>query len=314
VRTFRRVQVRAGRFKMPFSREQLTSASDLDFIFRSRAADLLSPGRSVGAALHGRIAGRVIGYEAGLFTRDGDVARFGSNPGAGPTVAARVTVKARRATRHALPGHSRSRRAGSMGDIEIGLGATRGDVREGLASLRGRLTSRAVFFSPVFVHGRRLRVGADLEWRPGPFGIRAELLRVDDERRGQGVTGETLPVLRAQGWYVTGTWAVAGRDATKMADKSAAFAGARGLELAVRAEQLSFGSVGPGAPDLRTPRAAHLATATNRSLTVGVNWSLNRLVRVQLNAIRERIDDPSRSGLAGPVASWSRVCRVQFTL
>jgi len=318
VRTFRSVQVRAGRFKMPFSREQLTSASDLDFISRSRAADLLTPGRSIGTSVHGRIAGRVIGYDAGFFTRDGDAARFGTNPGAGATVAARLTVKPRRSarpapSRPALSRPGQSRRASSIGDIEIGVGATDGDVPEGLHSLRGRQTSRAAFFSPVFVHGRRLRFGTDLDWRPGPFGIRAEFLRVDDQRRDQGVTGETLPALRAQGWYVTGTWAVAGRGAKRMADEHWAFAGVRGLELAVRAEQLSFGSVGHGEPDLRTPRAAHLATVTDRALTLGVNWSLNRLVRVQLNGVRERIHDASQ-GAPVSAASWARVCRVQVTL
>ncbi len=53
----RAFQIRAGQFKVPFSLDQLTSASDLDFVYRSRAADSLAPGRSIGASLHGRIAG-----------------------------------------------------------------------------------------------------------------------------------------------------------------------------------------------------------------------------------------------------------------
>ena len=48
VRASRALQVRAGQFKVPFSREQLTGAGHLDFIDRSRAADL------VGAARGGR--------------------------------------------------------------------------------------------------------------------------------------------------------------------------------------------------------------------------------------------------------------------
>jgi len=48
----------------------------------------------------------------------------------------------------------------------------------------GRLTTKDVFFAPVLVSGRRLRVGGDLDWRPGPLGIRAEFLRADD---AQGV-------------------------------------------------------------------------------------------------------------------------------
>src|SRR5688572_31173986 len=70
VRATPALRVRAGHFKVPFSREQLTGAGSLDFIDRSRVADQLAPGRSAGIALHGR-ARRIVGYEAGAFVQDG---------------------------------------------------------------------------------------------------------------------------------------------------------------------------------------------------------------------------------------------------
>ena len=304
VRTWRPAQVRAGRFKIPFSLDQLTSATSLDFVSRSRAADLLAPGRSIGVSVHGRVAGHVLGYDAGVFTRDGDVAQFGDNPGGGRTVAARVTVRPRGA----------GRRSGAWSDVEVGVSATGGDVAEGRYSLRGRTTARDMFFSPVFVKGRRLRVGGDLDWRPGPFGFRAEYLRADDARQHQGLTGETLPALRGHGWYVSGVWAVAGRRAHADADERLALAGLAGLELTARVERLWFAAGGADDGTVRTPRAVGLPAVDDRVWTIGANWTLNRLVRLQLNTVREHVTDRARGAAGVPSRGWSPVFRVQFAM
>ena len=303
VRANRAIQVRAGHFKVPFSREQLTGAGDLDFIDRSRAADLLAPGRSIGVSVHGRVARRIIGYDVGSFAGDGTRSGLPGAAAAEPTVAARVTVRP----------HGGSRRAGAISDLEIGVAAVTSELRDGRASIRGRLTSSNLFFAPVLVSGRRLRVGSDLDWRPGPFGVRGEFLRTDDARQHQGLMGEMLPPLRAQGWYVSGVWAIAGRAAHARANDSFAVRGLTGLELAARVEQFSMGT--PGAPvgQLWTPRAEQLSAVTDRALTLGVTWTLNRLVRVQGNAVRESVTDRSRSA-APPHSAWSPVARVQVAM
>ena len=51
----------------------------------------------------------------------------------------------------------------------------------------------------------------------------------------------------------------------------------------------------------------------NRALTVGVNWTLNRWIKVQVNGIRQRVEDPAQSPV-GDAAFWSRVLRFQFLL
>jgi phosphate-selective porin len=48
------LQVRAGKFKVPFGLEQLTGIANLDFVYRSGSANYLAPGRDVGFAVHGR--------------------------------------------------------------------------------------------------------------------------------------------------------------------------------------------------------------------------------------------------------------------
>ena len=302
VRTVRAAQVRAGQFKIPFSLDQLTGAANLDFISRSRAADILAPGRSIGVSVHGRVAGHVLGYDAGVFTRDGDVARFGDNPGGGPTLAARVTVRPRGA----------ARRSGAWSDVEVGVAVTGGDVPEGRYSLRGRTTARDVFFSPVFVHGRRVRAGGDVDWRPGAFRVRAEYLRADDAREHQGLMGDTLPAVSGQGWYVSGVWAVAGRRARAEADDRLAFAGLAGLEVTARVERVWFGAGSPAEGTVRTPRAMGLPTVNDRVWTIGLNWTLNRLVRLQLNAVHEQVTDEARGAPTVPGGGWRPMARVLF--
>lgn len=303
VRVTRTLQVRAGKFKMPFSVDQLTSASDRDFVYRSRVGGLLAPGRSIGASVHGRLAKRLVAYELGLFTRDGDIARFGENPGAGRTTAGRVTVRPLRAA--GVPGDA--------GNLEIGVNATVGIVPEGPYSLRGRLASSDVFFAPVFVSGRRLRRGADVSWSPGRLSLQAEFLRVDDERIDQGIRGDTLPPLTAEGWYVASTWRVAGRRPKADAEGQRR-RGLGRLDVAARLERLDIHTVASSQPAQRNPRAAHLLPLSHRAWTLGTTWHVNPWIRIQANLMREEMSDPDRSPIPGRGLFWTRVARLQFLL
>ncbi len=69
------VQVRAGKFKIPFGLEALTGISNLDFVYRSLSARYLAPSRDIGVAVHGRFFDRGLNYWAGWFRQDGDNAR-----------------------------------------------------------------------------------------------------------------------------------------------------------------------------------------------------------------------------------------------
>src|SRR6185503_3670618 len=67
VRINRAFQVRGGRFKLPFSLERNTSRDELDFIQRATAVRAISPARDTGVMVHGRVAKRIVEYEAGVF-------------------------------------------------------------------------------------------------------------------------------------------------------------------------------------------------------------------------------------------------------
>jgi len=53
------LQVRGGKFKMPFSLDRLTSPMEIEFVYRSLAASSLAPGRDVGVMVHGREFSRI---------------------------------------------------------------------------------------------------------------------------------------------------------------------------------------------------------------------------------------------------------------
>jgi len=298
-------QIQAGKFKVPFSLERLTGSTDLDFVYRTNVVDTLSPARDVGVTLHGRFRQRAIGYDVGLFRHDGENARFDFNPGAGRTVAARFAARPLRLTSL----------SGAAGELEVAVAVTTSQVPDGLHSLRGRTTVGQVFFNPVYVSGQRVRLGLDLDWRPGHFSLKGEIIRVSDERLDQGLFEEDLPSVMARGWYVSGSWALTGESKFDggIEPRRPLFRGGIGaVELAARYERLGFGSAAPGEPEETHPRAPNLLDASNRAWTVGLNWYVNHWTKLQLNGIREAIHE---AGSARPRAVyWTRVLRLQFVM
>ena len=67
-RYFRRVQIRAGQFKIPFGMDQLHHP---EFINRSLIGNYLAPGRDLGIMAHGKLFDSRLAYQAGIFVHDG---------------------------------------------------------------------------------------------------------------------------------------------------------------------------------------------------------------------------------------------------
>ena len=66
-RVSRGFELRGGQFKVPFGRDALTGGANLDFVYRSLLGRQLAPGRDLGVMAHGRVSGRRVTYQAGLF-------------------------------------------------------------------------------------------------------------------------------------------------------------------------------------------------------------------------------------------------------
>ena len=293
-RQFKSAQVRAGVFKLPLGLEENTSTTNLDFIYRTRISARLAPGRDRGVSVHGRILSDVISYEAGVFRNDGENAR--------PSTSARVFGKQTVAARVLAYPLRRSRLG--LSNLQIGAAATTSDVPLGFPAVRARTVFGASFYdSDVWVRGRRQRTGLEARWRPGRFSIQSEYIRLTDERRGQSVEDGDLSPLVAHGWYISGTYAV-----TRKRDRFGR------IEAAARHEALSFGSGSNSEEPSTSTRANTVLGNSDRVTTIGVNWHVNRWVKLQANVIHEAIGRPSMGPAPGFAGFWSRAIRLQLAL
>jgi phosphate-selective porin OprO/OprP len=303
-------QIQIGKFKIPFGLDELTGVTHNDFVYRSLGASYLAPARDIGGMVHGRFFKRGLNYWVGAFQHDGDNARSKKIEGGGRTLAARVT---------GTPFRRLS--SSSIGGIEFGSAFTISELSDDSFrpnGLRGRtVMTQDTFYDPVYVKGRRRRWEADADWTAGPLSARSEFTVVSDDRIGQGLGYENLPDARARAWYVSGTWVLTGEDKKRPLKAAQPFVqgGIGAIEVAARYERMWFDStpVGLDTP-FRNPRAETIFPSGDRALTIGLNWTLNRFAKIQVNGIREQVDDPQRNPVANGAAFWSRVIRLQFVL
>ena len=314
-RHFKRFQIRAGQFKIPFGLDQMHGTATSEFAFRSLIGSFLSPGRDIGVMLHGKLFQQRLQYQAGLFKHDGyRLHQADYTPSGERTFAGRVATAP-------LSWVKPPRQLVWLKDLELAAAFTESAVPEGLRSPRGRTWfGTHNYFPRVNVHGHRLRTGAELNWTPGPFSLRGEVIRVRDERLGQSLRGEDLPNLISRGWYLGGSWVLTGEKKDRYVIPRHVFGWANGkfgfgaVEIAARGEQIRFGSALHLVSPSRSTRASNLVSASERAATFGVNWYLNRWVRVQFNGVREQIEDPEKTPIRGVQTYWSKYVRIQFTL
>ena len=187
--------------------------------------------------VHGRLLRGWLRYEFGVFSEDGSNARtYDTDRVHGErTLAGRVLVQPFRSTKSLAS------------DLAFGAAFTTSDLPEGVSDLRGRTELDDSFYRPGRPRQRqRRRIGFEARWRPGPFSIKSEYIRLSDERLGQNVDNTDLSPFVASGWYVSGTWAVTGENKADGLDspRRPLFQGGFGaVELAVRIERIRFGSV-----------------------------------------------------------------------
>jgi phosphate-selective porin len=306
IRPRRGLRMQLGRFKIPFSLDQTTGSMDGSFVYRSLAGTYLAPSRDVGVMAHGAMFENGLRYEAGVFREGGDNARVTEQiaPVSQRTIAGRIVSRP----------WNRSRRFPSLRNLAVGAAFTAGRVPEGLNGLVAETIAGDRLGYPVYVNGLRRRLGAELQWRPGSASIQGEIIRVSNERRDQGIDNEDLPPVVQRGWYVSGTWLITGEDKKDNIDPARPLlqGGFGAVEIAGRVEALNFDSGPTSDVPLPGPRARRTLESRAAAWTTGLNWYVNRFVKVQANVSRERRTD----GMVfpDPAPAWSRTLRVQFQL
>lgn len=304
------LQLRGGRFKIPFGLDQLTGMTSIDFVFRPLGTSYLTPARDNGGMIHGEVLDNAFSYAAGVFEHDGDNSRSSKVVGGDQTIALRMTARPFKRIK-----------AGNLDRVEFGGNVATTDVSDASElpnGLRGRtVMSDYTFFEPVFVRGTRRRYGADIDWDNGPIAARAEFIMVSDNRENQGLRNETLEPARARAYYAQATWLLTGDRKRRPLEpeKPLPTRGAGAIELAARYERLWFDSQPTGEPAFSNSRAEVILPSGDTVLTLGVNWYLNRWVKLQFNAIHQEVEDAGRTPLLdGGTKWWGTVFRAQVVL
>lgn len=270
-------QLRAGKYKVPFSAEELTSSNSIRFVERSVVSRTFAPSRLIGASLHGGTG--ALRYEAGIF--DGSqkghflyAGRVTVTPLSGLTLGA-----------NAFHEHNQDRNLNGLSySTELG-------------------TRFFQYASGTSADKNRTSYGADLSFWGTPFGFLAEYLAT----RQDALVGGNSRKLTHDGWLVQASYVLTGENATARGvtprnDFNPAQGGWGAVELVARYACVNFDS--RAFPTFATAASVEDVTA----ISGGVNWYLNRNVRMILNYAYNRFDEK----IAGDKVEHGLLARLQL--
>jgi phosphate-selective porin OprO/OprP len=314
------VQLMAGKFKSPIGLEQLQADVDLTFNERALPTDLV-PNRDIGFELHGDLFGGAISYAAGIFNGVGD-ARNSSNFDFEDDKAfeGRIFFQPFKPTRiSALQGFG----LGLGGSYEhmqktntTGLPATTG------GSLAGFVTDgQQQFFAynpvsnaVVVANGEHWRLSPQGSYYYGPFGLLADYV-ISDQRVTRTLgTSHISRRLENKAWEVTGLWVLTGEDAAYKGGVvprrpfNPLQGGWGAWQLVARYAELNVDS--DAFPLFANPASSAKSAA---SWSVGLNWWLNRNVRLMTSFSHTDFHGGGGTGTSAPAAVTRNDENVVFT-
>jgi phosphate-selective porin OprO and OprP len=285
-------KVRVGKQKQPFGIERLLSASSLPFVERALPT-AVAGNRDVGVVLYGDVMKDRLSYWAGVFNGVTDGASADADDGDGKDVVGRFMVHPFRGT-----GHERVEGLGA--GFAASYGSQRGNLLlPGLATYRS--SGQQVFFQyrtdattagTAVADGTRYRLSAQGYLYSGRLGVLAEQVFSSQEVR-LDVTRDTLG---ANSWQVLGSWVLTGeRASVNGVTPRDAFEPSSGkigaFEVTARYHQLSTDS--DAFPTFANPLVAARAA---KAWAAGVNWYLNRSIKVTTNYEQTRFEGGAAVG------------------
>lgn len=259
---FSRFNLRVGKFKPPVGLERLQADDDTSLIERGYPT-LLAPSRDIGYQLSGDIVKRRFAYQVGVFNGVPDNGLSDASPSSHRDYAGRLFLT-------------------PVTGLGIGAGASTGSV-DGIALPAYKTFGQNNFFPfvpGVISAGHRTRVTPQGYYYRGPFGFLAEYTLAREGFQKDAVRRD----IAFRAWQATVSYVLTGEKKgftlpvpKKPFDPRNRTWGA--VELALRVSDFNagqsicnYGFVSPAA----TPRHA-------REWVGGVNWYLNRMLRVSLD-------------------------------
>ena len=312
------LQIEAGKFKPPVGLEYLQSDSFMFFNERSLATDLI-PGRDLGFELHGDLDGGLLSYAAGIFNGVGDGQRNTSNTAFqnNRELDARLFVQPFKKSKTVALQNLGIGVGGSWGTSSItntlGLPNTTGGTLAGFYT-----DGQQQFFAynptgggAVVAHGTHWRLSPQGYYYYGPFGLLGEYV-ISDQGVENSATLQTAN-LKNKAWDIAGGWVLTGEDATYTGvtprhpfDPRNGNWGA--LQLVARYAELDVDKAA-------FPIFANPATSASEahSWSVGLNWYLNKNIRVNTSFSRTTFTGGGGAGTTVPAAVTQHPEDVLFT-
>ncbi|MFL5242221.1 MAG: OprO/OprP family phosphate-selective porin [Gemmataceae bacterium] len=276
-------QVEAGKFKQPFSYEQLIQDRFVPTMERSML-DQVVPARDEGVMVHGQK----------LFDNHLDLAASVSNGeinGNSDTNGSKDLVG-----RIALRPFGDPDSLAWLQGFQLGVSGSVGKEQEPISPNAFRTPGQVRFFqfnSTVQANGTRTRYSPEVVYFFNAFGFAAQYLHMDQQMRPNSVgPGARLQIdVPTDSFYVMATLLLTGERRTAYSmpidplrpwDPKHPFAAPGAWELVARVSHLEEGGI------VFTPGARNLADLSRFSpgateMTLGFNWYLNRWVRTQFN-------------------------------
>jgi len=292
-------QFTAGKFKQPFSYEQLIQDRYVPTMERS-LIDQLVPARDIGLMLHGEHLVKdqfdwAVSVSNGEINGDGDTNN-------------QKDVNARLAYR---PFASLAEPGAILHGLQVGFAVTTGVEDETLSPDPIKTPSGVrwlTFNSTVRADGVRNRYSPELAYFWRSLGFAAQYYSEDEKVIATALAKQRQDI-DIEGGYVLFTWLLTGEERTGYSEQivpRASFSPTRPIccpgawELVLRASRLRFDN------GIFTPGVGQLADPTKNSsgateLTTGFNWYFNAWVRMQFNYEHAWYDDPVQFsiGIAG---------------
>jgi phosphate-selective porin OprO and OprP len=302
----RRFNVRLGKTKAPFGHERLTSATDLIFIERALPT-ALAPNRDVGIYAYGDVT-TWLAYQAGVFNGVIDGGSTDGDAADSKDLVGRVLVSPFRATtRERLQTLSVGIAVSSGREVGTPAAPALAQYRSGGQLVWFRYRGDATAAGSTVADGRRTRLGASGSYYLGPLGLQAEYTAArHDVRRGA-----IADRLEHRAWEATGTWVLTGESATgrnvvprKAFDYAKDSWGA--FEIVARVNALTV-------DEDTFPIFASLDNSARsaKAVGLGLNWYLNRVVKISADYELTRFDGGAASG-ADRAKEHSILTRMQF--
>jgi phosphate-selective porin OprO/OprP len=275
------LQLEAGRFKMPVGLEWLQSASNLSFNERSLANDLV-PLRDLGVELHGDLFDGRANYAAGIFNSDVDGANAANaDLDNNMEFAGRVFLQPMKKSGIATLAGLGFGVSGTYGN-EYGAGAlTGGYVTEG--------QQKFFTYAGTVANGTHWRISPQGYYYWGPFNLLGEYV-ISDQQVKLAATPGSAADLQNTAWEVSAGWVLTGENAsyggvTPKHPFSLQNDGWGAWQIVARLE-------GFDVDNAAFPTFASTATSASaaRAWAVGLNWWLNKNVRVMTSFSRTTFD------------------------